>query len=88
VPLEAMSCGCIVISYGNEGSAEIIKIGITGYLVAPGEISKVGEIIGLLAASSIMVREVCAKAREEVVEKYSLPIYIQKIEKILTYIVR
>lgn len=84
VPLEAMATGCIVISYGNEGSVEVIKNGITGFLVEPGEINEVGEIIGLLAASSTMVKEVCANAREEVVEKYSLPTYISQIEEILS----
>ena len=32
-PLEAMACGCIVISYGNEGSDEIIDNGENGFLV-------------------------------------------------------
>lgn len=87
VPLEAMSSGCIVISYGNEGSDEIIKEGFNGFLVEPGDIGKSCEIIRMLKNSPDQMKEVCSTARKEVAENYSLLDYIKKIELVI-YLVR
>lgn len=83
VPLEAMACGSIVISYGYEGSDEIIKNGATGYLVAPGDIEKIVEIIKDLNSEPVKVEEICLNARRDITENYALKAYIDKIEEYL-----
>lgn len=84
VPLEAMTCGCVVISYGNEGSDEIIKNGENGYLVSPGDIKNVKEVIDALKKSPVLVQETCSRAHKDVIESYSMPRYIDKVESFLT----
>ena len=44
-PLEAMACGCVVISYGNEGSSEIIRDRENGFIVPPGDIPRTADLI-------------------------------------------
>lgn len=80
IPLEAMACGSIVVSYGNEGSDEIIKNDVNGYCVEPGDIKKVAEIIKALEASSARVQEISTTARSEIIETHTITAYIDKIE--------
>lgn len=80
IPLEAMACGSIVVSYGNEGSDEIIKNDVNGYYVEPGDIKKVVEIIKALEASSARVQEISTTARSEIIETHIITAYIDKIE--------
>ena len=83
IPLEAMACGSVVISYGNEGSDEIIKNDRNGYCVEPGDIKQIKEIIRILEASPAKVREICTNARTAIIETYALPAYIDKIEEFI-----
>jgi glycosyltransferase involved in cell wall biosynthesis len=81
VPLEAMACGCIVISYGNEGSDEIIRDRENGYIVEPGDISSVIELIKRMIEKSTKVKRISEVARVEIEHKYVLNFYIDHIEQ-------
>lgn len=81
IPLEAMACGSIVISYGNEGSDEIIQNGVNGYCGEPGNIQKAEEIISALLASPAKVQNICTSALAPINETYALPAYIEEIEE-------
>ena len=83
VPLEAMSCGCIVISYGNEGSGEIIQDRFNGFLVKPGDYTEISRIIQEMTQKPDLVRSVQRRAREDIENKYSFDSYIEEIEIIL-----
>jgi glycosyltransferase involved in cell wall biosynthesis len=83
VPLEAMASGCIIISYGNEGSDEIIRHRQNGFLVEPGDSSGIASIIAELAAEPELVRYVTSGARSEIEEKHSLQAYVGQVEEIL-----
>ena len=80
IPLEAMACGCIVISYGNEGSDEIIEKGKNGYLVKPKDYPEIIKIINLLQSSPNKYMEVSKFARRKIEQKYAINIYIDQIE--------
>jgi UDP-glucose:tetrahydrobiopterin glucosyltransferase len=41
--IEAMACGTPVVAYSGGGPSEIIEHGVSGYLVAPGDISSLAE---------------------------------------------
>ncbi|GER80057.1 MAG: glycosyltransferase family 4 protein [Anaerolineales bacterium] len=88
VPLEAMASGCIVVSYGNEGSNEIIQHGRTGFLVRPGDYAEIISIVEELKVNSRMVWEVTAGARREIEENCTLQRYIDEIEKVLSEAIR
>ncbi len=80
VPLEAMACGCVVISYGNEGSNEIIRNEVSGFLVAPGDILSAAEIVSRLVKSDNLVRRVIVNGRDRIGGEFNLRDYLSQIE--------
>jgi glycosyltransferase involved in cell wall biosynthesis len=81
VPLEAMACGCIVFSYGNEGSDEIIKDGQTGFLFSPDDYSGMIAVVKEMISNPGMVRDVIGNARRDVEENCSMEKYVDKMEE-------
>lgn len=82
-PLEAMACGCIVISYGNEGSDEILRDRQNGFLAAPAEHEAVAEIINELKANPGMYQNILAIARNEIEKEYSIIRYVDQVEEFI-----
>jgi len=82
-PLEAMACGCIVISYGNEGSGEVIRNQQNGFLVPSADYSTMVDIVKGLISSPELVCDITKEARREIEEKYSMKRYIDRIEEII-----
>ena len=83
-----MACGCIVISYGNEGSGEFIRNKQTGFLVSPGDYLSVVDIINELIFNPGIVKQITSEARNEIEEKYSLNRYVDRIEEIIQNLVK
>ena len=84
VPLEAMACGCVVISYGNEGSDEIIKDHDNGFLVEPGDIPGVANIIMEMIHSPRIVNDIAINARKTIEANYTMIKYVDQIEELIT----
>lgn len=83
VPLEAMACGCIVISYGNEGSDEIIRNKETGFLVPSGEYRGIADVVKEMISNPKMVRDILWRARKEVEDNCSMQKYVDRIEEVI-----
>ncbi len=83
IPVEAMACGCVVLSYGNEGSDEIIKDSVTGLLVSEGDIESAAALIEGLITQPERLTQIRAEARRQVEEDLSMVHYVDKIEYIL-----
>lgn len=83
VPLEAMASGCLVITYGKEGSSEVIRHGDTGYIVPEGAIEAAAELICELIATPMSLRNVILNARHAVEQLHSMDSYVDEIEKFL-----
>ncbi len=83
IPVEAMACGCVVLSYGNEGSDEIIEDGVTGLLVLEGDIEAAAALIEGLIARPERVNQIRVEARRKVEEDLSMAHYVDKIEYVL-----
>lgn len=83
VPLEAMACGCLVISYGNEGSREIIRHRENGFLVDPQNYDEIICIIKELASNDYLYKSISVQARQDIERSYSLTYYIDQIESYL-----
>lgn len=83
IPVEAMACGCIVLSYGNEGSDEIIEDGVTGLLVSGGDIEAVKALIEGLIAQPERAKQIRVEARRKVEMDLSMAHYVDKIEYVL-----
>lgn len=72
VHLEAMSCGCSVISTNEGGPAEIIQHGETGYLVPPGDYSILSEKIIFLCQNSELRNRFGKAARKRAEENFAI----------------
>jgi glycosyltransferase involved in cell wall biosynthesis len=83
VPLEAMASGCIVISYGNEGSDEIIRDRHNGFLVSPADFEAILAIVGELTSNSRRVGDIAATARKDVESRFPMKGYVDEIEEFL-----
>lgn len=83
IPLEAMACGCVVISYGNEGSDEVIEDRHSGFLVTNEDFHGTVQVIFELVRNSDLIKVITTSARKEIEEFYSLTSYIDKIEEVV-----
>ena len=83
VPLEAMASGCLVITYGNEGSDEVIVDGYSGFLVKQGEIESCVTIISNLLSEPSIYSKVTLNAFDTIKRNYEMSAYIDKIESFL-----
>lgn len=88
VPLEAMASGCLVISYGNEASNEVIVNSKTGYLVDEGDVQAVAAIVKDVVEDPTIYESVIGRARTYIETSCSLETYIDKIEKYMTSIIK
>jgi glycosyltransferase involved in cell wall biosynthesis len=83
VPLEAMSSGCLVVAYGNEGSREVIQDHETGFMFPEGDVLAVAGAIESLMERPQQYRLIIQKARLQVTQMYSMERYNEKIEQYL-----
>ena len=83
IPLEAMACGSVIISYGNEGSDEVIRAGENGFLASEGDVEAISEIISCLMSHPKLCAEITQNAREIIEIEFSLQVYLSKIENYL-----
>jgi glycosyltransferase involved in cell wall biosynthesis len=83
VPLEAMASGSVVLSFGNEGSKEIIEDNQTGFIIPQGNIERAADIIEGLVSHPEKYHQIRNNARKEIEENYSLDPYIDSIQQYL-----
>lgn len=83
IPLEAMACGCIVFSYGNEGSDEVIQNGHNGFLIAPQAFKMITDKVVELSSHPEMLQQILMYARSHLEANFSMRMYIDKIEKLI-----
>jgi glycosyltransferase involved in cell wall biosynthesis len=63
VVLEAMACGCVVVSTDNEGSLEILRDGENGLLVPCDDVPAQVAAVGRVLADEALRRRLCEGAR-------------------------
>ena len=83
VPLEAMASGCILISYGNEGSDEIIRDRQSGFLFSPADFESMASVVRELMLKPEWARAVAETARREIETDFSLEKYIDRVEQLI-----
>jgi glycosyltransferase involved in cell wall biosynthesis len=62
--LEAMACGCVVISSDNEGSREIIQNGVNGLLFPVGDVRACAQLVEQLWTDDGRVRQLASSGLE------------------------
>jgi len=80
VPLEAMASGCLVMTYGNEGSSESVIHEETGIILDEGDVTAAADWIGRLIETPSFYKEMVTKARHNVEQNFSLDVYLEKID--------
>lgn len=80
--LEAMACGCIVISADNLGATEIIEDSKNGYLVPVGSVNKYIEKIKEVLCDK-NIRDRLQKEGLKTVKNYSWEIAVEKMDRYL-----
>lgn len=83
VPLEAMASGCLVISYGNENSAEIIENGHNGFIIAEGDYEAAASLIQKLQDEQDQYGNIVTCARDEIEKKFTMDRYVNDLESYL-----
>lgn len=83
VPLEAMACGCLVITYGNEGSNEVIQNGETGFLLPEGNISAVADSMENMIQNPSLYGRITQNARRLMEQSFTMEHYLDSIEQYL-----
>ena len=83
VPLEAMASGCLVFSYGNEGSNESVKQGETGIILEEGNIKGAADRIEELLVDQPFYLGIIENARSCVENNFSMETYVSQIDNYL-----
>ena len=83
-----MACGCVLITYGNEGSDEITENGVNGFVIPPGDLDKVFETVQHLKNSPTLLSQITFNARQNMEKNFSMNIYVDKIESYLLEVMK
>lgn len=78
-PFEAMASGCVVISFGGEGSKEIVEHGSTGFIFEEQDFSSIVNIIKELLSNPQAVSELIHRAHQQIERDFSSITYIDNI---------
>lgn len=70
--LEAMSCGLPCVASNISGCNDIIQHGRNGFLFEPDDIASLSKYLAMLAGDKYLRKRIGAKARQTIIEKYSL----------------
>ncbi len=76
--LEAIACGTPVVGFDVGGIPDMVRPGITGELVPPGEVTQLGSTIARLLDDPTRRRALAASCRQVAVEEYALEVQAQR----------
>ncbi|MHB8612391.1 MAG: glycosyltransferase family 4 protein [Candidatus Dormibacteraceae bacterium] len=77
--LEAMACGKAVVTTATRGQAGVIRDGITGICVPPGDVSELKQVVQRLLESPGERARLGRAAREAVLEEYGVEAYARRL---------
>jgi glycosyltransferase involved in cell wall biosynthesis len=80
--LEAMACGCVVISTDCGGPRDIIRDGENGFLVPIGDVGQIMNKVSLLLSDK-QLRSRCRANSSETVKKFNWDTSAMKLEQLL-----
>ncbi len=81
VVLEAMSCGCVVVSRGNAMVSEVIEDGVNGFLRP--EATAARALLADILARPEAYEEVRQRARQTILERFALGAFIDNWDRLL-----
>ena len=88
VLIEAMRAGVPVIAVDSGGPAEVIRDGLTGLLVPPGDAGAVSAALSRMANEPGLAESISERARREVAERFAAAEVARKVERIYASLLR
>jgi glycosyltransferase involved in cell wall biosynthesis len=82
VILEAMACGCPVVSTRSSGPVSIVEDGVDGLLSAVGDVQGLTNHIVRLLKDKECAQKLAHNARKKVTEKYNVDFFSSRVESI------
>lgn len=87
VVLEAMKYGLPVVAFASGGPAEVIRDGITGLLVADGDVNAFVKQLSRILRNQPMRAAMGNRAREAVQRDFNRELWIERLNKLLAIVV-
>lgn len=89
VIMEAMSLGRAVVSTTVAGIPELVRHGVDGWLVPPGDADALGDCLAeVLATDSDRLEQMATSARSRAIERHSIDVEAQKLIALFREVVR
>jgi glycosyltransferase involved in cell wall biosynthesis len=76
---QALLSGCPLISYDVDGAREVVRDGVTGFLVAPGSVAGLREAMQRTLANLDAARAMALKGRELFVEQFRAETMVRRV---------
>ncbi len=86
--LEAMAAKCVVVASKMASIGAVVENNVNGLTVEPQNVAQIIEKLKLILSGEIDAKMIGENARRTIAEKYNLPGYIVKLEKIYAEIER
>lgn len=84
IPIEAMACGTLVVSFGFEGSDAVVETNKTGFLVGNDFLSEIYHIIdNVIMRNNQIYHKIVTAAHKKIMENFSLDDYLLKVESFI-----
>jgi glycosyltransferase involved in cell wall biosynthesis len=80
--IEALAAGKPVAAYGVGGVPDVVRDGIDGYVVAPGDVAGLAERLARLAADGGLRERMGAAGRERVLERYGVRRLLEDVDRL------
>jgi glycosyltransferase involved in cell wall biosynthesis len=82
--MEAMAMGLAVVASNVDGNRELIRNGVSGYLVPPGDVSGFAEQIQHLVDNPNWARQIGEEAHRQILERFSMARMIHAYNQLFT----
>jgi glycosyltransferase involved in cell wall biosynthesis len=79
VYLEAQACGLPVVAFDNAGVSEVVATGVTGLLVAPGDVGALADALVRLGQDPALREEMSRAATDMVRERFERQAWIEAV---------
>jgi glycosyltransferase involved in cell wall biosynthesis len=80
--LEAMAAGCVVVVSEMASTGAVIENGVNGFLIEPRNAAQLAERLKYLLANESVWEKLTQSARQAIEERFSLDVYIKRLENI------
>lgn len=82
VAVEAMACGLPLVASDIDGIRDVVRDGVEGCLVPPGDADRFADAIGDICSDSATWRAMSEAGRQRYLAEYTLPVYRERMRQV------